>query len=180
MGIERLMLQPQAMSSNGHSIDPGAEIGHVHLRVSDLNRAVSFYREVLGFNEQGRIGDEAAFMAAGDYHHHVALNTWMSAGGSPPARGSTGLHHFAIRYPTRTSLATAAQRVAAHAGAPLEAYDHGACEAVYLEDPDGNGIELYWDRPREAWPRMADGRLALIEAPLDVEALLAEAMENES
>jgi catechol 2,3-dioxygenase len=168
------------MSSNGHSIDPGAEIGHVHLRVSDLTRALAFYRNVLGFKEQGRIGNEAAFLAAGDYHHHVALNTWESAGGPRPARGSTGLHHFAIRYPTRAALAAAAKRVVAHSGGLREAFDHGACEAVYLEDPDGNGIELYWDRPFETWPRMADGRLALVELPLDVEALLAAAETDES
>jgi catechol 2,3-dioxygenase len=156
------------------TIDPGADIGHVHLKVADLDRAVAFYTEVLGFEEQARIGDDAAFLSAGGYHHHIGLNTWESKGGSPPPRGTTGLYHFAIRYPTRAALASAVRGVL-DAGLRIGASDHGVSEAVYLEDPDGNGIELYCDRPREEWPRTADGDgVAMYSRPLDLEGLLKE------
>ncbi|MCL6440117.1 MAG: VOC family protein [Thermoleophilum sp.] len=151
-------------------------IGHVHLKVSDLERAVAFYRDVLGFRVRQRFGSEAAFLASDDYHHHIGLNTWESRGGSPPPAGSTGLYHFAILYPTRSALARAVERVLA-LGVPLVgAADHGVSEAVYLEDPDRNGIELYWDRPRELWPRARDGDgVAMYTRPLDLASLLAEA-----
>jgi catechol 2,3-dioxygenase len=156
-------------------IDPGVDIGHVHLKVADLDRALDFYTGVLGFELQQRFG-EAAFVSAGDYHHHIGLNTWQSQGGSPPPPGSTGLFHLAIRYPTRAALADALKRLT-EAGIRLEgASDHGVSEALYLSDPDGNGIELYWDRPREDWPRPQDGSegVAMITAPLDLRGLLAE------
>jgi catechol 2,3-dioxygenase len=156
------------------TIDPGADIGHVHLKVADLDRAVAFYTEVLGFEVQARMGDDAAFLSAGGYHHHIGLNTWESKDGSPPPRGTTGLYHFAIRYPTRATLARAVQSVL-NAGIRIGASDHGVSEAVYLEDPDRNGIELYCDRPREEWPRTADGDFTMYSRPLDVEALLQEA-----
>jgi catechol 2,3-dioxygenase len=157
------------------TIDPGTDIGHVHLKVADLDRAVAFYTEVLGFEVQARMGDDAAFLSAGGYHHHIGLNTWESKGGSPPPRGTTGLYHFAIRYPTRAALARAVRSVLA-AGIRIGASDHGVSEAVYLEDPDRNGIELYCDRPREEWPRSADGDgIAMYSRPLDLEGLLAEA-----
>jgi catechol 2,3-dioxygenase len=155
-------------------IDPGTDIGHVHLRVSDLDRAVRFYTEALGFELEARMPG-AAFLGAGGYHHHIGLNTWQSEGGSSPPPGSTGLFHFAIRYPTRAALATALRRLI-DAGVPISgASDHGVSEAIYLADPDGNGIELYWDRPREQWPRQADGTIEMYTAPLDVDGLLAEA-----
>ena len=156
-------------------IDPGVDIGHVHLKVADLDRAVGFYRDVLGFEETTRIGDQAAFLSAGGYHHHIGLNTWESKGGSPPPPGSTGLYHVAIRYPSRPALAKALKRVL-EAGVPLSgASDHGVSEAIYLHDPDGNGIELYRDRPREDWKTDPDGNLAMVSEPLDLNALLAEA-----
>jgi catechol 2,3-dioxygenase len=156
------------------TIDPGADIGHVHLKVAELDRAVAFYTEVLGFDVRARMGDDAAFLSAGGYHHHIGLNTWESKDGSPPPRGTTGLYHFAIRYPTRAALAHAVQSVL-DAGIRIGASDHGVSEAVYLEDPDRNGIELYCDRPREEWPRTADGDFTMYSRPLDVEALLKEA-----
>jgi catechol 2,3-dioxygenase len=156
-------------------IDPRTDIGHVHLKVSDLDRAIAFYRDVLGFELQQRMGDEAAFLSAGGYHHHIGLNTWESQGGSPPPPGSTGLYHFAIRYPDRRALANALKRVL-EAGIPIGASDHGVSEAIYFADPDGNGIEIYRDRPREEWPRARDGDgVAMMTAPLDLRALLAEA-----
>jgi catechol 2,3-dioxygenase len=159
------------------SLDPRTDIGHVHLKVSDLERALTFYTGVLGFELMQRMGWTAAFLSAGGYHHHIGLNTWESAGGSPPAAGSTGLYHFAIRYPDRPSLGRALRRLQAH-GVPLTgAADHGVSEAIYLSDPDGNGIELYWDRPRDAWPRAADGSLRMTTEPLDVMALAASADE---
>ena len=159
-------------------IDPGADIGHVHLKVSDLERAVRFYSEVLGFEVKQQLGDEAAFLAAGDYHHHVGLNTWQSRGGSPPSPGTTGLYHFAIRYPTRAALGRALRRLL-DAGVVLDgASDHGVSEALYLHDPDGNGIELYRDRPREQWPSDERGGIAMVSIPLDLESLLAEAAEE--
>ena len=155
-------------------IDPGVDIGHVHLKVADLDRALRFYRDVLGFELQQQLGDQAAFLSAGGYHHHIGLNTWESRGGSPPPRGTTGLFHAAIRYPTRKALADALRRLG-EAGIPLDgASDHGASEALYLRDPDGNGLELYWDRPRDEWPRSADGKVAMFTAPLDLRSLMAD------
>jgi len=156
-------------------IDPGVAIGHVHLKVADLDRALDFYCGVLGFELRQRLGDEAAFVSAGGYHHHIGLNTWQSRGGPPPPPGTTGLFHTAILYPTRRALADALRRVT-EAGVPLTgASDHGVSEALYLDDPDGNGVELYWDRPRDQWPREADGeRLAMFTSPLDLTGLLTE------
>ncbi|MBD0330441.1 MAG: VOC family protein [Thermoleophilia bacterium] len=158
------------------TIDPRVDIGHVHLKVADLERALGFYCGVLGFELQQRLGDSAAFVAAGGYHHHIGLNTWESRGGSPPPRGTTGLYHVAIRYPDRATLADAVRQVMG-AGIPLDgASDHGVSEAIYLRDPDGNGIELYRDRPRADWPRPGDGDgVAMVTAPLDVRALIADA-----
>jgi catechol 2,3-dioxygenase len=164
--------QTLAMTPDHQPIDAGARIGNVHLRVSDLERSVRFYRDALGFSEQGRVGDAAAFLSAGDYHHHIALNTWQSANGTKPPRGSTGLYYFGIRYPTRDGLAGAVERLLAHDVIPASASDHGVCESVYVDDPDGNGIELYCDRPHECWPQTADGRLALIDMPLDIRDLI--------
>ena len=153
-------------------IHPEVRIGHVHLKVADLERALGFYRDVLGFEVTQRYGRQAAFLSAGGYHHHIGLNTWESAGGEPPPSGSTGLYHLAIAYPTRAELADALRRVL-RAGIPLEgASDHGVSEAIYLRDPDNNGVELYWDRPREEWPRTATGDLAMVTDPLDVNGLL--------
>jgi len=153
-------------------IDPGVDIGHVHLKVADIDRALAFYHGVLGFEITQRYGTGAVFLSAGGYHHHIGLNTWESLGGPPPAPGSTGLYHLAIRYPTRAALADALRRVM-EAGIPLEgASDHGVSEALYLRDPDDNGVELYRDRPREEWPRAADGALRMTLEPLDVESLL--------
>ncbi len=156
-------------------IDPGVDVGHVHLKVSDLERSLAFYCDVLGFELQQRLGDEAAFVSAGGYHHHIGLNTWSSKGGSPPPPGTTGLFHAAIRYPTRAALADALRRLVG-AGIPLSgASDHGVSEALYLNDPDGNGLELYWDRPREEWPEPEPGeRVAMYTRPLDLQGLLAE------
>ena len=156
-------------------IDPRTEIGHVHLKVADLERAVSFYSGVLGFEVTQRMGQSAVFLSAGGYHHHIGLNTWESQGGSPPARGTTGLYHFAIRYADRASLGDALRRLR-EARVPLDgASDHGVSEALYLRDPDGNGVELYWDRPRADWPREADGTMKMVSERLDVDALLAAA-----
>jgi catechol 2,3-dioxygenase len=168
-------LGEQGSADGSGSIDPRTDIGHVHLKVSDLDRAISFYRDVLGFELQQRMGDQAAFLSAGGYHHHIGLNTWESSGGSPPPRGTTGLYHFAIRFPDRPALAKTLKRVV-EAGIPIGASDHGVSEAIYFADPDGNGIELYWDRPKEEWPRPRDGGgVAMVTAPLDVGSLLAEA-----
>jgi len=157
-------------------IDPGVDIGHVHLKVADLDRAIGFYRDVLGFDLMQRMGDQAAFLSAGGYHHHIGLNTWESKGGSPPPRGTTGLFHVAIRYPTRAGLADALKRLVDNQVPITGASDHGVSEAIYLNDPDGNGVELYRDRPREEWPMAADGKgVAMVSIPLDLEALLAEA-----
>ena len=157
------------------SIDPRVDIGHVHLKVADIDRSLGFWCDVLGFELQQRMGDQAAFISAGNYHHHLGLNTWESKGGTAPPRGSTGLYHVAIRYPDRRSLADALQRVV-QAGIPLQgASDHGVSEAIYLQDPDGNGVELYRDRPEEEWPRPADGHgVAMTLEPLDLQSLLAE------
>ena len=157
------------------TIDSRVDIGHVHLKVSDIDRALGFYRDVLGFDLILRHGDEAAFLSAGGYHHHIGLNTWESRGGSSPPPGRTGLYHVAIRYPDRATLGDALRRLR-DAGMPVSgATDHGVSEAIYLRDPDGNGIELYRDRPREEWPRADDGEVTMYNAPLDLEALLAEA-----
>lgn len=156
-------------------LDPDVRIGHVHLKVADLERAVAFYCDVLGFELTQRYGDSAAFVSAGGYHHHIGLNTWTSKGGPPPRPGTTGLFHVAILYPSRAELARAVERVL-DAGVSLDgASDHGVSEAIYLRDPDGNGLELYCDRPEDAWPRGADGGLEMVTAPLDVRALLDEA-----
>ena len=142
-------------------IDPGVRIGHVHLKVADLDRALAFYCGVLGFELMQRMGPQAAFISAGGYHHHIGLNTWESRGGPPPPEGTTGLYHLAILYPTRAALAGALRRLVA-ANIPLDgASDHGVSEALYLRDPDDNGVELYWDRPQELWPRTTDGKLAM-------------------
>jgi catechol 2,3-dioxygenase len=157
------------------TIGPGVRIGHVHLRVADLERSLGFYRDVLGFTVTQRWGSEAAFLSAGGYHHHIAINTWESLGGSPPPPGSTGLFHLAILYPTRAELAAALRRLYA-AGISLDgAADHGVSEALYLRDPDNNGVELYRDRPREDWPWDAAGQLAMDNRRLDLRGLLAEA-----
>ena len=154
-------------------IDPRVDIGHVHLKVADLERAIAFYCGVLGFELTTRYGAEAAFLSAGGYHHHLGLNTWESKGGSSPPPGSTGLYHLAIRYPDRATLADAFRRLQA-AGIPLQgASDHGVSEALYLQDPDGNGVELYYDRPREEWPRAPDGKLVMYTRALDLAPLLA-------
>ncbi len=156
-------------------IDPRADIGHVHLKVSDLDRAIAFYAGVLGFELTQRMGASAAFLSAGGYHHHIGLNTWESEGGAPPAPGTTGLYHVAIRYPDRPALGEALRRLH-DAAIPLDgASDHGVSEALYLRDPDGNGIELYWDRPRAEWPRSADGSLRMTTMRLDLGALRAAA-----
>src|SRR4051812_14109626 len=156
------------------AIDPKVSIGHVHLKVADLNRSLAFYRDVLGFEVTQGYGQDAVFLSAGGYHHHIGLNTWQSKAGSPPAPGTTGLYHVAILYPTRAELADALRRLIA-ARVPLTgAADHGVSEALYLNDPDHNGVELYWDRPKEEWPRNADGSLAMYTRQLDLDDLLAE------
>lgn len=162
------------MAAQNSPIDAGVRIGHVHLKVADLERALGFYCGVLGFELVMRYGTGAAFIAAGNYHHHIALNTWESLGGQPPPPGSTGLYHLAILYPTRALLADALRRVQA-AGIPLDgAADHGVSEALYLRDPDDNGVELYWDRPRDKWPVDDQGQLTMFTRALDVRGLQAE------
>ncbi|MBN2009830.1 VOC family protein [candidate division KSB1 bacterium] len=157
-----------------NEIHPGVRIGHIHLKVANIERSLAFYSGVLGFGVKQRIGNSAAFIAAGDYHHHIGLNTWESAGGSPPPAGTTGLYHIAIRYPTRASLADALQRLIA-ANIRLDgASDHGVSEALYLHDPDQNGVELYWDRPESMWPRNDDGSVDMFTARLDLHDLLDE------
>jgi len=158
-----------------YTVPEGVDIGHTHLKVSDLDRALAFYHGVLGFDITQRYGTQAAFVSAGGYHHHIGLNTWESRGGTAPPRGHTGLYHVAIRYPTQRDLAIAVKRVI-DAGIPLQgAADHGVSEAIYLSDPDGNGIELYWDRPREQWPRAESGLPFMGTDPLDLGALLQKA-----
>ena len=172
MASDSVATDPGAIDSR--AIDPGVDIGHVHLKVADIDRALAFYQGVLGFELQQRMANQAAFLSAGGYHHHIGLNTWESAGAGPPPRHSTGLYHVAIRYPDRRTLADAVRRVL-DAGIPLTgASDHGVSEAIYLRDYDDNGIELYRDRPQEDWPRTADGKLTMISEPLDVDALLRE------
>lgn len=159
-------------------VDSRAHIGHVHLKVASIGRALDFYCGVLGFELMQRFGESAAFLSAGGYHHHLAVNTWESLGGRPPAAGTTGLYHTAIVYPTRAALAEALRRVLA-AGIALDgAADHGVSESIYLRDPDENGVELYCDRPKEQWPRTADGELAMYTRPLDLHKLLSELKED--
>jgi catechol 2,3-dioxygenase len=169
--------QPETLAmkhQKSKPVHPEVRIGHVHLKVADLERALAFYRDVLGFEVTQRFGQQAAFLSAGGYHHHIGLNTWESAGGPPPPANATGLYHVAILYPTRAELADALRRVVA-AGIQLDgASDHGVSEAIYLRDPDGNGVELYWDRPRSQWPRGKDGGVAMHTRPLDLAALLEE------
>ena len=173
--MSRVPIDPNARIDPSPRIDPAVRIGHVHLKVADIERALAFYCGVLGFEQMQRIGKQAAFISAGGYHHHIGLNTWESRGGSPPAPGTTGLYHLAILYPTRAQLADALQRLIA-AGIPLEgASDHGVSQALYLRDPDDNGVELYWDRPKQAWPFTADGKLAMFTHRLDLADLLKEA-----
>ena len=158
----------------GRGIDPGVTIGHVHLKVADIERSLAFYCGVLGFELMQRFGKDAAFISAGGYHHHIGLNAWESKGGSPPPPGSTGLYHIAIRYPTRAALADALKRLT-DAGIPLDgSADHGVSEALYLRDPDENGVELYRDRAQEDWPRKPDGTLAMVVHSLDIESLMSE------
>jgi catechol 2,3-dioxygenase len=170
------MLKPlPPLQTDTRPVAAGTRIGHVHLKVADLDRALGFYCGVLGFSLMQRYGSEAAFIAAGGYHHHIGLNTWESRGGTPPPPGTTGLYHTAILYPTRAELADALRRVAA-AGISLDgASDHGVSEALYLRDPDQNGVELYWDRPRESWPVTEQGELKMFTKQLDLEDLLREA-----
>ncbi len=156
------------------TIDPNVQVGHVHLKVANLQRALDFYCGVLGFELTQRYGEEAAFVSAGGYHHHIGLNTWESRDGSPPPKGATGLYHFAILYPTRAALADALRRLM-QANISLEgASDHGVSEALYLSDPDGNGIELYWDRPKELWPRDENGQIEMSTRRLELSSLLGE------
>ncbi len=168
------MSNEQSEKEEFRPINPQVRIGHVHLKVADLERSLNFYCGVLGFELTQRYGASAAFVSAGGYHHHIGLNTWESLNGHPPPPRATGLYHLAILYPTRAALADALRRLTA-AGVPLEgASDHGVSEALYLRDPDGNGIELCWDRPREAWPHAADGSLEMFTGPLDLDDLLRE------
>lgn len=156
------------------AVHPGTTIGHVHLKVANLDRAITFYCDAMGFEVQQRMGRHAAFLSAGGYHHHIGLNTWESQGGSPPPPGTTGLYHFAILYPERRELARALKRLIDH-GVPIDGYaDHGVSEAVYLRDPDGNGVEIYRDRDRKDWPWEPDGSLRMVSDPIDLEDLLNE------
>ena len=164
-----------AKNTASSPIDPGVRIGHVHLKVADLDRSLAFYRDVLGFELTQQFGSQAAFLSAGGYHHHLGLNTWESRGGPAPPPGSTGLYHVAIVYPTRALLADALRRLQ-KAEVPIEgASDHGVSEAIYLRDPDGNGVGLYWDRPRAQWPRASDGSIEMFTHSLDLAALLKDA-----
>jgi catechol 2,3-dioxygenase len=157
------------------TLHPETRVGHVHLKVADLDRAIGFYSGILGFDVMQRYGSQAAFLSAGGYHHHIGLNTWDSLGGTPPPPGHTGLYHSAFLFPDRKALANVLKRLVA-AGYPLTgASDHGVSEALYLDDPDGNGVELYRDRPQADWPRTPDGTLAMVTHRLDVQALLEEA-----
>lgn len=161
-------------ASHSGPIAAGVSIGHIHLKVGNLERAIAFYRDALGFEVTERYGRDAAFLSAGGYHHHIGLNTWESQGGQPPPPGTTGLYHAAILYPARADLADALRRLLAHGVRIDGASDHGVSEAIYLRDPDGHGLELYWDRPREQWPRNADGSLAMFTKGLNLESLLTE------
>jgi len=170
-----MLIDPRRVDESRYIADPRVHIGHVHLKVANLERALSFYAGVLGLEITQRLGEAAAFLSAGGYHHHIALNTWESLGGSPPPPGTTGLYHTAIVYPTRAALAHALQRVL-HAHIALEgAADHGVSQSIYLRDPDHNGVELYWDKPKDQWPRTPDGKLAMFTHRLDLTHLLSEA-----
>lgn len=169
-----LPASPKRPATPSRPIAAGVSIGHIHLKVADLERAIAFYSEALGFELTERYGRQAAFLSAGGYHHHIGLNTWESHGGQPPPVGSTGLFHAAILYPTRADLADALRRLLALGIRIDGASDHGVSEALYLRDPDGNGLELYWDRPRDQWPRNPDGSLAMFTRSLNLEGLLAE------
>src|SRR5436309_4095851 len=174
MGIPRKAPMSESTPQTPPAMHPDTRIGHVHLKVSDLDRAIDFYHGVLGFDVTQRWGDSAAFLSAGGYHHHIGLNTWQSLGGRPPPPGATGLYHVAILYPTRRELAAALRRLI-DAGIPLDgAADHGVSEALYLRDPDHNGVELYRDRPQSEWPRTAEGGVNMYNKPLDLEGLLRE------
>ena len=162
----------QNTSQELYSLSPAVRIGHIHLKVSDLERSLDFYSRVLGFTLMQRFGSSAAFISAGGYHHHIGLNTWESRRGAPPGPGTTGLYHFAILYPTRRELARAFVKLQRENVTLDGASDHGVSEALYFRDPDNNGVELYWDRPREQWPRDADGGMAMFTRPLDLEDLL--------
>lgn len=164
-----------ASGSSNYRAPDGTDIGHVHLKVADLERSLAFYVGVLGFQLTQRYGEQAAFVSAGGYHHHIGLNTWHSEGGSPPSARNTGLYHLAIRYPTRSDLARALQRLVEVGVGLRGASDHGVSEAIYLDDPDSNGVELYWDRPEEEWLRASDGSLAMTTEHLDLNGLLAAA-----
>lgn len=164
---------PVETSSAFRPVADGVSIGHIHLKVADIERAIGFYRDVLGFEVTERFGREAAFLSAGGYHHHIGQNTWESRGGRPPPSDATGLYHAAILYPKRADLADALRRLVAHGVRIDGAADHGVSEAIYLRDPDGNGLELYWDRPRGEWPRREDGSLAMFTRPLDLDSLLS-------
>ncbi len=161
-----------AHSSAPQPLDPRVRVGHIHLRVADLERSLRFYRDVLGFEVTQRYGRDAVFLSAGGYHHHIGLNAWESKGGSAPPTGSTGLYHVAFVYPTRAALAEALRRLAAAGVSLTGAADHGVSEALYLDDPDGNGVELYWDRPEAEWPRDADGAIAMYTRALDLARLM--------
>jgi catechol 2,3-dioxygenase len=166
--------RPEGSERTTEPIDPGVDIGHVHLKVADVDRALEFYSGILGLELMQRWGADAAFISAGGYHHHIGLNSWSSKGGSPPAPGTTGLFHTAIRYPTRRALADALRRLS-EARWPLEgASDHGVSEALYLADPDQNGVELYWDRPKDQWPMAPDGGVEMGTRPLDLDDLISE------
>ena len=165
------------MTNSTNPIDPQVRIGHVHLKVADLERSIRFYCSVLGFQITQRYGTEAAFVSAGGYHHHIGLNTWESKGGSPPNQGTTGLYHVAILYPSRKALADALRRLRENSIQLDGASDHGVSEALYLHDPDDNGVELYWDRPRDQWPRNAEGNLEMVTDRLDLESLMRELEE---
>jgi catechol 2,3-dioxygenase len=168
------MTTPDNPENPAKPIGPGVRIGHVHLKVADLDRSLRFYCGMLGFELMVRMGDEAAFVSAGGYHHHIGLNTWESLGGNPPPPNTTGLYHVAILYPTRAELSDALKRLL-RAGIALDgASDHGVSEALYLHDPDKNGVELYWDRPRDQWPHSPDGKVTLFTRPLDLNSLLDE------
>jgi catechol 2,3-dioxygenase len=156
-------------------LDPRTRLGHVHLKVADIDRSLRFYCDILGFDLTLRFGDQAAFISAGGYHHHIGLNTWESKGSSPPPPGHTGLYHHAILFPTRASLAEALRRLIRNEWPLTGASDHGVSEALYLDDPDGNGVELYWDRPVEDWPHTPEGELTMYTRPLDIEGLLGAA-----
>ncbi|CAA2140023.1 VOC family protein [Hyphomicrobium sp. ghe19] len=168
------MDEPRTTAVTPSPIDKGVRIGHVHLKVADLQRALDFYCGVLGFELTQRLGNQAAFISAGGYHHHIGLNTWESRGGTAPPRGTTGLYHVAILYPTRGALADALRRLISAGVRLTGASDHGVSQALYLDDPDGNGVELYWDRPESEWPRDTAGNIAMFTRALDLDGLLRE------